>query len=93
MEVHASNGKKLRFGGSEVLPSIMKVNFPGRLAGRDMMFMSHVVKSNIPLLWSRPSMSWAGTILDLPGNRILGQWVDLNLTAMEHYAIHILPMS
>ena len=59
------------------------------------MFESHMVKSNIPLLWSRPGMSRAGTILDLPGNRakILGQWVDLNLMAVGHFTLDILPMS
>ena len=95
MEVHARDSKNFRFGGGEVLHSIMKVKFPGRLAGRDVMFKSHVVKSNIPLLWSRPAMSRAGTILELPKNRakILGQWVTLNLTAVGHYALNLLATS
>ena len=57
MQVLKSDGKKFRFGGGEVLPSILNVKFPGKLAGKDVMFASHVVKSNIPLLWSRPAMS------------------------------------
>ena len=78
-----------------MLPSIKKVKFHGKLAGKDVMFTSHVVKSNIPLLWSRPSMARAGTVLDLPGDRalILGKWVDLNLTAVGHYALDIMPSS
>ena len=57
------------------------------------MFKSHVVKSNLPLLWSRAAMSRAGTILDLPRNRakILGVWVNLNMTAAGHYCLNILP--
>ena len=95
MEVHASSGKKFRFGGGEVLPSIMTVKLPGRLARKEVMFKNRVVKSNIPLLWSRPAMTQAGPILDLPGNRakILGQWVDLTLMAAGHYALNILPTS
>ena len=93
MQVLESYGKKFRLGGGEVVPSILNVKFPGRLARKDLMFKSHVVKSNILLLWSRPAMSWAGTILDLTHNRakILGVWVDLNLTAVGHYALDILP--
>ena len=54
-------------------------------AGREgRMFKTQVVKSKIPLLWSRPAMSRAGTILDLTRNQanILGVWVNLNLTAV-----------
>ena len=57
VQVLESDGKKFRFGRGEVLPSILNVKFPGKLAGKDMMFTSHVVKSNIPLLRSRPAMS------------------------------------
>ena len=93
VKVLPSLGKKFRFGGGEVLPSTKLVKFPGRLAGKDVMFMSHVVDSNIPLLWSRPAMARAGTILDLPGDRanILGKWVELDLTGVGHYALDILP--
>ena len=75
-----------------MLPSIKKVKFPGKLAGKDVMFKSHMVKSNIPLLWSRPVMSRARTVLDLANNRakILGVWVDRNLTAVGHFALDIL---
>ena len=93
VQVFPSGGKKFRFGGGKVLPSIKLVKFPGRLAGRDVMFSSHVVQSNIPLLWSRPAMARAGTVLDLPKDRakILGVWVDLELTDVGHYALDIMP--
>ena len=80
----ASDGKRFCFGSDEVLPSINMVKFPGKLAVKGMIFTSHVVKSNIPLMCSRPVMAW--TVLDLPGDRamILGKWVYLNLTAVGH---------
>ena len=88
-------GKKFRFGGGRVLPSISLVVFPARLAGKDVMFKSHVVNSDIPLLWSRPSMAKAGVVLDLPQDKakIFGQWTDLNMTSVGHYSIDILPRS
>ena len=93
MQVLKNNGKKLRFCGGKVLPFILNVKFPGKLAGQDVMIQTHIVKSNIPLLWSRPAMSHAGTILDPSRNQaeILGVMVNLNLTAVGHYAIDILP--
>ena len=93
VQVFPSRGKKFRFGGGKVLTSIKLVKFPGRLAGRDVMFSSHVVQSNIPLLWSRPAMARAGTVLDIPKDRakILGVWVDLKLTDVGHYALDIMP--
>ena len=93
VQVLKNKCKKFRFGGGNVLPSILNGKFPGKLAGKDVVFLTHMVKGNIPLLWSRPPMSRAGTILDLTCNRaeILGVWVDLNLTAVGHYALDILP--
>ena len=88
-----SGGRKFRFGGGEVLTSIGLCKFLAMLAGKRVVFKSHVVRSCIPLLWSRPSMARAGTILDLPNDRanILGTWVNLNLTSVGHYALDILP--
>ena len=86
-------GKKFRFGGGEVLPSLKLVTFPANLVGKKVFFRSHVVTSNIPLLWSRPSMAKAGTLLDLPNDRaqIYGIWTDLALTSVGHYALNIIP--
>ena len=38
-------------------------------------------------------MTKAGVILDLPLDRvkILGKWVDLNVTSVGHYYINVLP--
>ena len=64
-----SKGKRFRFGGDEVLPSLKMVKFPAELAGKEVVFKSHVVNSSIPLLWSRPSMAKAGVVLDLPNDK------------------------
>ena len=57
-----------------------------------MSFISHVIKSGIPLLWSRPSMARVGVVLDLLEDQaeILRKEVDLELTTAGHYicAIH-----
>ena len=89
-----SKGKRFRFGGGEVLASLKQVTFPAVLAGKGVMIKSHVVRSKIPLLWSKPSMARAGVLLDLPGDRarILGIWVDLEVTSAGHYALFILPV-
>ena len=77
-----------------VVLSIKQVRFPAVLAGKAVMIQTHVVKSSIPLLWSRTSMAKAGVLLDLPGAKaqILGSWVDLELTSAGHYALCIMPM-
>ena len=86
-------GRKFRFGGDEVLTASKLIRLPARVAGRDIMFECHVVKSGIPLLWSRPSMAKAGVVLDLPQDRakIFDTWIDLDLTSVGHYALRILP--
>ena len=90
-----SDGRRFRFGGDKVLTSTKVVRFPAMIAGRLVTIESHIVKSRIPLLWSRPSMKKAGTVLDLPEDRakIFNQWVDLNLTTVGHYSLEILPMN
>merc|ERR1712004_32924 len=90
-----SDGRRFRFGGDEVLTSTKVIRFPAMIAGRLVTIESHIVKSKIPLLWSRSSMKKAGTVLDLPEDRakIFDQWVDLNLTTVGHYSLEILPMN
>ena len=57
-----------------------------------MSFIGRVVKSGIPLLWSRPSMARVGVVLDLLEDQaeILRKEVNLELTIACHYvcAIH-----
>ena len=89
------DGRRFRFGGDEVLTSTKVVRFPATIAGRLVTIESHIVKSRIPLLWLRPSMKKAGTVLNLPEDKakIFGQWVNLNLTTVGHYSLEILPMN
>ena len=61
------NNNKYRFGGSEVLPAFRKGTFPGRLANQ-----THIVNSDIPMLWSRQGMMRAGVVLDMSQN---GPWI------------------
>ena len=53
---------------------------------------SHVVRSPIPLLWSKPSMVRAGVVLDLPEDRarILSSWTALNFISAGHHSLPIL---
>ena len=92
-EVTDKKKTKFRFGGGEILSSIKKIKIPEEIAIRKVSLITHVVSSGIPLLWSRPSMTRAGVVLDLPSDRakILGKWVDLNVTSIGHYYINILP--
>ena len=84
---------KFRFGGGEVLSSIKMIKIPSEIADKKVSLITYVVSSGIPLLWSQPSMTRAGVVLDLPADRakILGKWVDLNVTSVGHYYINILP--
>ena len=94
-EVKVEDGgeKKFRFGGGEVLKALGKVTFPARLAGQTVRICSHVVRSPIPLLWSKPSMVKAGVVLDLPEDKakILGRWTDLDITSAGHHSLSIRP--
>ena len=64
-----------------------------KIADKKVSIITHVVVSDIPLLWSHPSMTKAGVVLDLPSDRakILERWVDLNVTSAGHYYLNILP--
>ena len=92
-EITDKRKTKFWFGGGEILSSIKKIKIPAEIADRKVSLINHVVWSGIPLLWSRLSMTKAGVVLDLPSDRakILGKWVDLNVTSIGHYYLNILP--
>ena len=94
-EVRVEDGgeKRFRFGGGEVLTALRKVTFPANLAGKRVRISSHVVRSPIPLLWSKPSMMKARVLLDLPEDRarILGSWTELDTTSAGHHSLSIRP--
>ena len=89
-----SDGRKFRFSGDEWLSSLMLVRFPAIIAERLVNIESHVVKKNIPLLWSCPSQEKAGTVLNIPQGRVkvFGQWVEMKMTSSGHCLLPILPM-
>ena len=91
--VQPGNCKRFQFGGGEALASKNVVTFPGRLADKNITFTSHIVDSDIPMLWSRTAMANAGVVLHLAeeGAWIFDTWVDLKLSRAGHYAIHFLP--
>ena len=47
---YEARGKKFRFGGGEVLPSLKQVKFPAVLVNKKVFMKSHVVRSRIPIL-------------------------------------------
>ena len=57
VKVSPSEGKRFGFRGEEVLPARRLVKFPSRLANMNIMFTSHIVNSDIPMLWSRTGMA------------------------------------
>ena len=92
VELVDSKGRRFRFSEDKVLTSSKVIRFPAMMAGKNVMFESHVVNSGIRLLWSWPSMAKAGVILDLPPDRaqIFGKWINLDLTSIGHYSLRIL---
>ena len=91
-EITDEKKTKFRFGGGEILSSIKNIKIPAEIADRKVTLITYVISSGIPLLWSQPSMTRAGVVLDLPADRakILGKWVDLKVTSVGHYYINIL---
>ena len=93
VKVNHSINKKFRFGGNEVLPALKEVTVPAMLGGKKILITTSVVASQIPLLWSKPSMKKCGVVLDLRNDRakIFVKWVDMNQTSIGHYSLDILP--
>ena len=54
-----------------------------------------MVEAPIPLLWGKESMKKAEVLLDLPNDRarIKGMWIDLVVSACDHYGVNVLPKS
>ena len=56
--------KVFKFGGGEILKSIVSLELPGILADRKVVIETDVVTSDIPLLLSLDAMKKAGVKLD-----------------------------
>ena len=74
-EITDEKKTKFRFGRGETLSLIKKIKILAEIADKKVSLITHVVSSGIPLLWSQPSMTRAGVVLDLPSDRakILGK--------------------
>ena len=88
---YGKSGKHFKFGGGEVLGSLYTVDFPCRIAGREVRMVSDVVSSDIPLLISKKSMKKAGAVLDLVNDRVrfFGKWITCDVTSSGHYTINL----
>ncbi|KAI8519243.1 hypothetical protein Bbelb_025000 [Branchiostoma belcheri] len=76
-----------KFGGGEKLSSLGKYSIPAKLAGKDVLIVTDVVDSDIPLLLSLDAMKKANIVLHTRDDRatIFGRSVNLNLTTSGHY--------
>ncbi|CAH1238877.1 Hypp5656 [Branchiostoma lanceolatum] len=80
-----------KFGGGERLPSLGKFSIPAKMAGQDVMIVTDVVDSDIPLLLSLDAMKRADIVLHTREDRatIFGKSVNLNLTTSGHYCVSL----
>lgn len=92
MKIKQTVGQRtFKFGGGERLKSTGEYSLPAVVAGKEVLIMTDVVESDIPLLLSRKAMKTAGVKMDLETDtaRIFGKDVALNLTTSGHYCIPI----
>ena len=87
----SKSDKIFKFGGGERLPSIGQFKIPITLAGKQVILVTDVVKSDLPLLLSKKAMKAAHIKLDLEKDcaEIFGQNIILNETSSGHYCVPI----
>ena len=87
-----NSGKIFRFGGGEKLMSIGCYEIPACIVGNQVMIMTDVIDSDIPLLLSKSDMKRMQMCLDLKNDtaQIMGKTAILNCTSAGHYCIPIL---
>ncbi|XP_035684716.1 uncharacterized protein LOC118421507 [Branchiostoma floridae] len=80
-----------KFGGGEKLPSLGKYSIPATMADKDVLIVTDVVDSDIPLLLSLDSMRKADIVLHTREDKatIFGKSVNLNLTTSGHYCVSL----
>ena len=86
--------KVFRFGGETVVPSSGGFIIPACLAGKQVSIRTDMVKSNIPLLFSREALKGMGAHIDYATDTgvIFGNSVDLNFTSSGHHCISLMPV-
>jgi len=80
-----------KFGGGEKLASLGKYRIPAKLADNNVLIVTDVVDSDIPLLMSLDAMKKADIVLHTREDRatIFGKNVNLNLTTSGHYCVSL----
>lgn len=90
---HPPSNKVFAFGGEYKLPSIGVVTIPGSITGQPVLIKADVVKSKIPLLFSRNSMKAMKAKVDYEHDTgyIFDKPVVLSSTSVGHHSVQILP--
>ena len=92
LKVERNPGKKqFKFGGGEKLQSVGSFKIPAMIAGQEVMIITDIVDSDIPLLLSKTAMKKAGVKLNLQNDtaEIFGKNVYLSETTSGHYCLSI----
>lgn len=89
--IRSAGTKVFCFGGGTKLKSLGSYNVPAYVVGNRVKLNLDVVDSEIPLLFSKPSMAKAGVKIDFKNDTgcILGKDVELNSTSSGHYCLPI----
>lgn len=87
-----NSGKVFKFGGGEKLMSMGCYEIPACIVGKQVMLITDVIDSDIPLLLSKSDMKRTQMCLDLKNDtaEIMGKTATLNCTNAGHYCIPIL---
>ena len=90
-----AGSKIFKFGGGEICKSIESVEFPCKMAGKNVRIRTDVVNADIPLLLSKEAMKKAEVKLDLVSDtaEIFGKEISLDSTTSGHYCIPLQDMS
>ena len=81
--------KAFKFGNEQKFPSIGQFTFPAKVGNRNIKIQTDVIESNIPLLFSRESLTKAKTKICFDKHIItfLGEKVPLTLSGTGHYLL------
>ena len=81
-----------KFGAGPIIPSLGQYKIPATLVGHDVMIVTDLVDTDIPLLLSKSAMKKAGICINIADDTaiIFGVHVNLNLTTSGHYCVPII---
>ena len=83
--------KTFKFGNGKKFPSIGNYIFPAKIGSKNISIQTDVIESDIPLLFSRESLSKAEAVLNMKSHRIefLGEKLPMTLSKSGHYLLPI----